>query len=146
MEKYIDLNDTYAIALLGCVIVIITIGLLIVLVEDDYNKIKNKIMKSILSFLDSWGVRLMTILVLLILFKTCNTNTYIRRTNQRIDSLSYVIKKQNENIKQLNKDLILEIKLEGLKTEKRMIQSTDRKILDVNRQSEIDKEINELSK
>ena len=103
-------------------------------------------MKSILSFLDSWGVRLMTILVLLIFFKTCNTNTYIRRTNQRIDSLSYVIKKQNENIKQLNKDLILEIKLEGLKTEKRMIQSTDRKILDVNRQSEIDKEINELSK
>jgi hypothetical protein len=38
------------------------------------------------------------------------------------------------------------LKIEGLKTEKRMIQSTDRKILDVNRQSEIDKEIQELEK
>ena len=35
---------------------------------------------------------------------------------------------------------------EGLKTEKRMIQSTDRKIFDVNRQSEIDKEIKRLEK
>ena len=34
--------------------------------------------------------------------------------------------------------------IEGLKAEKRMIQSTDRKILDVNRQSEIDKEIQVL--
>ena len=38
------------------------------------------------------------------------------------------------------------LKIEGLKAEKRMIQSTDRKILDVNRQSEIDKEIEELEK
>ncbi len=36
------------------------------------------------------------------------------------------------------------IKIEGLKSEKRMIQSTDRKIMDVNRQTEIDKEINIL--
>ena len=31
-----------------------------------------------------------------------------------------------------------------LKAEKRMIQSTDRKILDVNRQTQIDNEINKL--
>ena len=37
-----------------------------------------------------------------------------------------------------------EIIIEGLKSEKRMIQSTDRKILDVNRQSQIDKEISSL--
>ena len=36
-----------------------------------------------------------------------------------------------------------DIRLEGLKSEKRMIQSTDRKILDVNRQTVIDKEIAE---
>lgn len=36
------------------------------------------------------------------------------------------------------------IEIEGLKVEKRMIQSTDRKILDVNRQSEIDLEIKKL--
>ena len=36
------------------------------------------------------------------------------------------------------------VEIEGLKTEKRMIQSTDRKIMDVNRQSEIDIEIKKL--
>jgi hypothetical protein len=37
-----------------------------------------------------------------------------------------------------------DIKIEGLKSEKRMIQSTDRKILDVQRQTEIDKELSKL--
>ena len=36
------------------------------------------------------------------------------------------------------------IEIEGLKAEKRMIQSTDRRIMDVNRQSEIDAEIKKL--
>jgi hypothetical protein len=49
-------------------------------------------------------------------------------------------------MEKLAKKLITEIKIEGLKSEKRMIQSTDRKILDVNRQSEIDKEISNLEK
>jgi hypothetical protein len=46
----------------------------------------------------------------------------------------------------LKQELQKEIKVEGLKVEKRMIQSTDRKILDVNRQAEIDKEIQQLEK
>jgi hypothetical protein len=49
-------------------------------------------------------------------------------------------------IKVLKQELQKEIKVEGLKVEKRMIQSTDRKILDVNRQAEIDKEIQQLEK
>jgi DNA-binding XRE family transcriptional regulator len=36
--------------------------------------------------------------------------------------------------------------IEGLKAEKRMIQSTDRKMLDVTRQSVIDTEIEKLEK
>ena len=39
-----------------------------------------------------------------------------------------------------------ELKIEGLNSEKRMIQSTDRKLFDMNRQSEIDKEISQLEK
>jgi hypothetical protein len=46
----------------------------------------------------------------------------------------------------LKKELQKELKVEGLKAEKRMIQSTDRKILDVNRQAEIDKELQQLEK
>ena len=36
------------------------------------------------------------------------------------------------------------VEIEGLKAEKRMIQSTDRKILDVNRQTQIDEELKKL--
>lgn len=52
--------------------------------------------------------------------------------NQKLDSIP--------NIVEFNKML----KIEGLKAEKRMIQATDRKILDVNRQTEIDNEIKKL--
>jgi hypothetical protein len=41
--------------------------------------------------------------------------------------------------------LINQMQIEGLKSEKRMIQSTDRKILDVNRMSEIDKELKQYT-
>jgi hypothetical protein len=36
------------------------------------------------------------------------------------------------------------LRIEGLKSEKRMIQATDRKILDVTRQTQIDNEITKL--
>jgi hypothetical protein len=37
-----------------------------------------------------------------------------------------------------------EIKIEGLQSEKRMIQATDRKLMDVQRQNQIEQEINKL--
>ena len=51
-----------------------------------------------------------------------------------------------KSLDSLNKTLQKEIKVEGLKVEKRMIQSTDRKIMDLNRQIEIDKELKQLEK
>jgi hypothetical protein len=39
-----------------------------------------------------------------------------------------------------------QLQIEGLKAEKRMIQATDRKMLDVQRQNVIEKEIEKLSK
>lgn len=41
-------------------------------------------------------------------------------------------------------ELSRELKISGLEAEKRMIQATDRKILDVQRQTDIDEEINKL--
>ena len=38
----------------------------------------------------------------------------------------------------------LDLRIEGLKAEKRMIQGTDRKMLDVQRQNEIERLIDEL--
>jgi hypothetical protein len=70
-------------------------------------------------------------MLLLLLLKSCgNDSKRIIDLSNKVDSLA------------TKKDL----QIEGLKTEMRMIQSTDRKILDVNRQAEIPKEIEKLSK
>ena len=99
-------------------------------------------MKNIIIFLDKWAVRIMFPLVLIVFFKTCNTNGKIEKLEGNLIQTDSII--QSETISK--KDLENALKIEGLKVEKRMIQSTDRKILDVNRQSEIDKEITELEK
>ena len=88
-------------------------------------------MKAILNFIDAWGVRIMFLLVIIIFFKTCTTNTKVQNVNDSVDSLSVKLRK--------------EIKIEGLKSEKRAIQASDRKILDVNRQTQIDQEIKQIS-
>jgi hypothetical protein len=57
------------------------------------------------------------------------------------------IRKEIETIKDstyTKEELNLRLQIEGLKAEKRMIQSTDRKILDVTRQTEIDNELKSL--
>jgi len=70
-------------------------------------------------------------MLLLLLLKSCgNDSKRIIDLSNKVDSLA------------TKKDL----QIEGLKSEMRMIQSTDRKILDVNRQAEIPKEIEKLSK
>jgi hypothetical protein len=73
-------------------------------------------------------------LLIVLFFRTCSggTNKRIDRLTKEIDSL--------KKVSVTKKDLIIE----GLKAEKRMIQSTDRKILDVNRQSVIDAELKNL--
>ena len=56
----------------------------------------------------------------------------------QLDSLKHnFVNKQELNIM---------LRIEGLKTEKRMIQSTDRRVWDMNRQSEIDRELEEIIK
>jgi hypothetical protein len=96
-----------------------------------------------ISKIDLWAVRISVALILIIFLKTCTTNTRIIKSEEKlihqIDSLTSVVNHRDSLIRR-------EIKVEGLRSEKRMIQSTDRKLLDVTRQSEIDKEISELEK
>ena len=77
--------------------------------------------------------------LLIVFLQQCNNSSRLSKiekqekiTNAQLDSLC--------TTKELNKYL----EIEGLKAEKRMIQSTDRKIFDVNRQSEIDLQIKKL--
>lgn len=101
-------------------------------------------MKIIVEFLDKWSNRLVLPLVLIIFLKTCSTNGKIEKAEKNLTEQS-LVSDSLLNSKIITKDEIKKIiTIEGLKSEKRMIQSTDRKILDVNRQSEIDKEIENL--
>lgn len=88
-----------------------------------------------------------TILLLIIFMQTCRINSEVHDLEKNVIKSENSI---NNNIEvkttQLKNDVIKEIKIEGLKSEKRMIQSTDRKMMDVNRQSEIDKEIDQIQR
>jgi hypothetical protein len=81
-----------------------------------------------------------TVIVLVIavlsFFKSCGDTRELSKIRKEIG----VIKDSTYTKEELN----LRLQIEGLKSEKRMIQSTDRKILDVNRQTQIDNEISSL--
>ena len=96
-------------------------------------------MKKLNSFITNHYPKIVICLIILIFFNTCGNPT--RPLNKKIESLSQKVDSL-ETITVTRKDL----KIEGLKSEKRMIQSIDRKLLDVNRQSIIDKEIDSLEK
>ena len=85
-------------------------------------------------------------MVLIVFLKTCKTNGKVENVEKKLNATTDKIDSLQKSIHSMNERLTKEIKIEGLKSEKRMIQSTDRKILDVNRQTEIDKEISNLEK
>ena len=90
-----------------------------------------------LEFLKKYQQQILLFLFVMLLFRTCGTGSEVTRLRKEVESQRNVL----ENLP-TKKD----IKIEGLKVEKRMIQATDRKMLDVQRQTEIDKEIEQLNK
>ena len=48
-------------------------------------------MKNIISFIDKWGGRISFIVVVLIFFKTCNTNNKIVKSEERINNKLIVV-------------------------------------------------------
>lgn len=73
--------------------------------------------------------------LILIFLSTCGTSRKVK-----------VILKDVKNVIEVQKDqpTTEDIKVEGLKSEKRMIQATDRRILDVNRENAIEEELKKL--
>jgi len=100
---------------------------------------KIKIMGKINEFITKHYQKIVLFLLLVLFLNTCGNPT--KSVNKRIDVLS-------EKIDSLEVVTVTktDLTVEGLKSEKRMIQSTDRKMLDVARQTEIDKEIKTLTK
>jgi hypothetical protein len=78
------------------------------------------------------------VIALLSFFKSCGDSRDISKIKKEIKSI-----KDSTFTKE---ELSRELKISGLEAEKRMIQATDRKLLDVRRQTEIEDEINKLNK
>jgi hypothetical protein len=97
-------------------------------------------MKTVTNFLEKYGL---VLVIGLIVLQTCVSSSNKRISEKKVLNELDSIKVELNNLKT---SLQKEIKVEGLKSEKRMIQSTDRKILDVNRQAEIDKELKQIEK
>jgi hypothetical protein len=94
-------------------------------------------MNKINQFFAAHGSKVIAVLLVLVYFKSCSIDS-------EVTTLKKVTKENTEIINQLptSKD----VKIEGLNAEKRMIQATDRKILDVQRQNQIEAEIEVLKK
>ncbi len=87
-------------------------------------------------FIENNFVIIVLVITLLGFFKSCGDSRELTKMRQEIESI-----KDSTYTKQ---ELDIELQISGLEAEKRMIQATDRKILDVNRQTEIDNEISKL--
>ena len=97
-------------------------------------------MRKVTDFIEKYGL---IILLVLIVTNTCSNGMSKRRSEKKISGQFDSLKTE---IKTLKNELKKEIKVEGLKVERRMIDATDRKILDVNRQTKIDSILQQLEK
>jgi hypothetical protein len=92
-------------------------------------------MNKINAFFKEHGSKVITILLILLYLKSCGVDRELGRLKKEAKA---------------NHELIMalptagDLTIEGLNAEKRMIQATDRKMLDVQRQNEIEKEIKRL--
>jgi hypothetical protein len=90
-----------------------------------------------LEFLKKYQQQILLGLFVLLFFRSCGDGSELRRLRKEVEEQRIYL-----NELPTKQDL----QIEGLKVEKRMIQATDRKLLDVRRQTEIESLINELEK
>lgn len=93
-------------------------------------------MENFRNFLKKNFITIVFILMTLNYFGSCSDNRELVKMRKEITA----IKDSTYTKAELEKEL----KIMSLETEKRFIQSTDRKILDVNRQTQIDIELEKL--
>jgi hypothetical protein len=89
-------------------------------------------------FLEQNFTIIILVIAVLTFFKSCSDSRELSKVRKDIQA----IKDSTYTKDELNQEL----KIMGLEAEKRMIQATDRKILDVQRQTQIEEEIKKLRK
>ena len=87
-------------------------------------------------FIENNFVVIVFVITLFSFLKGCNDSRELSKIKREIQT----IKDSTYTKRELN----VELKISGLEAEKRMIQATDRKLLDVRRQTEIEEEIKKL--
>jgi LAS superfamily LD-carboxypeptidase LdcB len=87
-------------------------------------------------FIENNFVIIVLVIALLGFFKSCGDSRELTKVRQEIEAI-----KDSTYTKQ---ELNIELQISGLEAEKRMIQATDRKLLDVRRQTEIEEQIKKL--
>jgi hypothetical protein len=95
-------------------------------------------------FLSKHGSKIIIILLVLTYFKSCSISSEVERVKKDLRATEVLFQDLDKTIQAL--PTRNDLRIEGLRSEKRMIQATDRKMLDVQRQNAIEKEIEELSK
>lgn len=96
-------------------------------------------MNKLEAFLGKHFQKIVVFFLVFIFVQTCGDDT--KPIRKRVETLSAKIDSLDQ--KAISKK---DLQIEGLKVEKRLIQATDRKLMDVNRQFEIEKEIESLQK
>lgn len=89
-------------------------------------------MEKLNQLINKYGVKALLVLALLTYVKSCSVSSEVTKLKKEF-------KLQQTKIDAL--PTAKAVKIEGLKAEKRMIQATDRKMLDVQRQNAIEAEI-----
>ena len=87
-------------------------------------------------FIEKNFVVIVLVVALLSFFKGCGDGRELAKMRKEIETIKDSTYTKNE--------LNIELKVMGLEAEKRMIQATDRKLLDVQRQTQIEEEIKRL--
>ena len=89
------------------------------------------------NFIEKNFTIIVLVIALLSFFKSCGDGRELAKIRKEVEA----IKDSTYTKKELDKEL----KIMGLESEKRMIQATDRKLLDVQRQTQIEEEIKKLN-
>jgi hypothetical protein len=90
-----------------------------------------------LETLKKYQQQILLILFVLLFFRSCGTGSELTKLRKELEAQRTLLNELPTRT---------DVQVEGLKVEKRMIQATDRKLIDVRRQTEIENLINELEK
>ena len=88
------------------------------------------------NFIQKNFIVIVLVISLLTFFKVCGDSRELSKLRKEVETI--------KDSTYTKKELQIELKIMGLEAEKRMIQATDRKLLDVQRQTQIEQEIKAL--